>query len=152
MAGGERVEFGDTAFATATFFVISIFFYLMPPIFMIFQYIDVSLIISVFVAGLIVGAIYAHKLGNEKVKSVLKILVLSAVLLAFFNVGMTFTDWNTYTQAAAGHPNIATTADEFLQLMPYWTTVEIVLGWVIGGPFAFLGLYLGSMVRKSKTS
>jgi len=146
------VEFGDTAIATATFFVISIFFYLMPPIYMIFQYIDVSFIISVLVSGLVVGVIYAHKLGTEKVKSIVKILVLSAVLLAFFNLGMTFTDWNTYAQAAVGHPGTAATADEFLQLMPYWTTIEIVLGWVIGGPFAFVGLYLGSMVRKSKAS
>jgi len=87
-------------------------------------------------------------LGTEKAKSIAKILVLSAVLLAFFTVGMTFMDWDTYAEAGAGHPGLASTADEFLPGIPYWATIEIVLSWVIGGPFAFVGLYVGSMLRK----
>ena len=101
------------------------------------------------VAGLIVGIIYAHKSGTEKAKLIAKILVLSAVFLAFFTAGMTFMDWDTYAEAGAGHPGIASTADEFLLGIP-WTTIEIVLSWVIGGPFAFVGLYVGSMLRKPK--
>ena len=144
------MEFGDAAFASATFFVISIFLYLLPPIAIIFQFIDVSFIVSVLVAGLIVGVIYAHKLVTGKVKSIAKILVLSAVLLAFFTVGMTFLDWDTYVAAGTGHPGLAENAAEFLLGMPYWITIQIVLSWVVGGPFAFIGLYAGSMLRKPK--
>jgi len=145
------LEFGDIVIATATFFVVSVLFYLLPPIAIIFQYIDVSFIISVLVSGLLVGAIYAHKLVTQKIKSIAKILVMSAVLLAFFTVGMTFIDWNTYVEAGTGHPGLATTAAEFLLGMPYWTAMQIVLSWVLGGPFAFIGLYAGSLLRKPKS-
>ncbi|MCW4034169.1 MAG: hypothetical protein NWF03_02265, partial [Candidatus Bathyarchaeota archaeon] len=87
------MDFGDTVFATATFFVVSLFFYLLPPIAVIFQYVSVSFILSVMVAGLIVGVMYAHKLSDERIKSIAKILVLSGVVLAFFTVSLTFTDW-----------------------------------------------------------
>jgi len=146
------VEFGDIVIATATFFVISVLFYLMPPIATIFQYVNVSFILSVLVAGLIVGVIYAHKLVTKRIKSIAKILILSAVLLAFFTASMIFTDWNTYVEAGAGHPGLASTAAEFLLGMPYWTAMQIVLSWAVGGPFAFIGLYVGSMLRKPKKS
>jgi hypothetical protein len=65
---------------------------------------------------------------------------------------MTFTDWATYVEAGASHPGRAETAADFLLLMPYWTAVQIVLSWVVGGPFAFIGLYAGSMLRKPQKS
>lgn len=122
----------------------------MPPIAFIFQYVNVGFIISVLVAGLIVGVVYAHKLGDKKIKSIAKILVLSGVALAFFTTTITFTDWNTYIQAGGSHPGLAETAAEFIVEMPYWTVMQIVVSWAVGGPFAFIGLYIGSLLRKFK--
>jgi len=122
--GGDGVEFGDIAIASAAFFVISVFFYMLFPNTIVFNYIDIGFIISVLVAGLIVGIMYAHKLVDERVKSIAKILVLSAVLFALFTVGMVLTE----------------------------AREQIVLSWVVGGPFAFIGLYVGSMLRKPKRS
>ena len=143
------MDFGDTIFATATFFVVSLFFYLLPPIAVIFQYVSVSFILSVMVAGLIVGVMYAHKLSDERIKSIAKILVLCGVVLAFFTVSLTFTDWGTYQAAGANHPGSVTNAEDFLLEMPYWVAIQIVLEWVIGGPFAFIGVYVGSMLRRT---
>jgi hypothetical protein len=146
------MEFGDFVFATAVFFVISMFFYLIPPIAVIFQYTTVSFLLSVFIAGLVTGVIYGHKIKDSKLKSILKILVLSAVLLAFFTAIMTFKDWNTYLAAGANHPEFVETAEEFLILLPYWIAVEVCIEWVIGGPFAFVGLFIGSKVREMKSN
>ena len=122
--GGAGVEFGDIAIASAAFFVISVFLYMLVPNTIVFRYFDIGFIISVLVAGLIVGVMYAHELVDERVKSIAKILVLSAVLLALFTVGMVLTE----------------------------AREQIVLNWVVGGPFAFIGLYVGPMFRKPKIS
>jgi len=142
------VEFGDIILSSATFFVISVFLYLLPPFGIIFQYASVSYIISVLFAGIIVGVMYAHKLVDEKIKSTLKIMVVSAVLLAFFTASITFTDWDTYQAAGANHPDAVTSAAEFLIQVPYWTVFQIVIEWLVGGPFAFVGIYVGSLLRK----
>ena len=142
------MEFGDLVLAAAVFFVISMFFYLIPPIAVIFQYTNVSFLLSVFVAGLVTGAIYSHKIMDDRLKSIVKILVLSAVVLAFFTAIMTFKDWHTYVAAGANHPGFVETAAEFLILLPYWTAVGICIEWVIGAPFAFVGLYVGSKVTE----
>jgi flagellar biosynthesis protein FlhB len=142
------VEFGDIVLASATFFVVTVLFYLLPPFGIIFQYTSVSFVLSVLAAGLIVGFMYAHKLTVEKIKSIFKILAVSAVLLAFFTASMTFTDWTTYQAAGGSHPEAVTTAEEFLLQVPYWTVSQIVIEWLVGGPFAFIGLYAGSLTRK----
>ncbi len=118
------MEFGDTVLASATFFVVAVFLYLLPPFGVIFQYTSVSYIISVLFAGIIVGVMYAHKLADEKIKSTLKIMVVSAVLLAFFTASITFTDWDTYQAAGANHPDVVTSAEEFLLQFPYWTVFK----------------------------
>ena len=146
------MEFGDIALATAVFFVLSVLFYLMPPIAVIFQYVSVSFILSVLVAGLVAGFTYGHKIADQRIKSIAKILALSAVVLAFFAANMNFLDWTTYQAAGADHPGVVATADEFLLMMPYVTVLQIVLSWIVGGPFAFIGLYAGSMLRKHKKS
>ena len=143
------MEFGDTVLASATFFVITVFLYLLPPFGVIFQYASVSYIISVLFAGMIVGVMYAHKLADEKIKSILKVMVVSAVTLAFFTASLTFTDWGTYQAAGANHPDGVTTAEEFLLQVPYWTVFQIVVEWLVGGPFAFVGMYMGSILRKT---
>ena len=143
------MEFGDIALASATFFVVTVFLYLLPPLGVIFQYASVSYIISVFFAGIIVGVMYAHKLEKQKIKSILKIMVVSAVLLAFFTASITFTEWDTYQAAGANHPDVVTSAVEFLLQVPYWTVFQIVIEWLIGGPFAFVGIYVGSILRKT---
>lgn len=142
------MEFGDIVLAAATFFVVTVFLYLLPPFVVIFQYTTVTYIISVLIAGVIVGIMYAHKLSTETVKSIFKILAVSAVLLAYFTAAITFTDWGTYQAAGANHPGAVDTAEEFLIQMPYWTVFQIVVEWLVGGPFAFIGLYLGSLLRK----
>lgn len=146
------MEFGDLVLASAVFFVVSMFFFLMPPIIVIFQYTSVSFLLSVLIAGLVTGLIYGHKMIENRLKSIVKILVLSAVILAFFTAIMTFKDWNTYLAAGVNHPGSVQTAEEFLIQLPYWTAVEICIEWVVGGPFALVGLYIGSKVRGSKTS
>ena len=142
------MEFGDTVLASATFFVVTVMLYLLPPCGVIFQYASVSYILSVMFAGIIVGIMYAHKLVDEKIKSIFKILLVSAVLLAFFTASLTFTDWDTYQAAGANHRDGVTTAEEFLLQVPHWTVFQIVIEWVVGGPFAFIGVYVGSLLKK----
>jgi hypothetical protein len=142
------VEFGDIVLASATFFVVTVFLYLLPSFGEIFQYANITYIISVLVAGIIVGIMYAHKLVDDKIKSIFKILVVCAVLLAFFTAILTFTDWDTYQAAGANHPDVVTSAEEFLLQVPYWTVFQIVIEWLVGGPFAFVGIYVGSMLKK----
>jgi len=134
------VDFGDIVLALATFFVVNVFLYLLPPFGVIFQYTSVSYFVSVFFAGLIVGVMCAHKLADEKIKSIFKVLAVSAVLLAFFTASLTFTDWDTYQAAGANRPYGITRAEDFLLQVPYWTVFQLVIEWIVGGLFAFIGM------------
>jgi len=117
---------------------------------------DISTIISVLVASLIVGYMFAGKIKEDsKIGAIGRIVVLSTLVLTF------------YTVAYFANPYIGTSVQESLESMfstSGWTTWDwvaysqllmamvVVLTVVFDLVFGFVGLYAGSMLRKPKKS
>jgi len=117
---------------------------------------DVATIVSVLVASLIVGYMFAGKIKEDsKTGAIGRIVVLSTLVLTF------------YTVAYFANPYIGTSVQESLESMfstSGWTTWDwvaysqllmamvVVLTVVFDLVFGFVGLYAGSMLRKPKKS
>jgi len=74
LGGRDMVEFDDGALATAVLFVVSIFFYSMPPIPVIVQYVSVNRVLLGSVSRLIASFTHGHKIADKKAKSIAKTL------------------------------------------------------------------------------
>jgi uncharacterized membrane protein (UPF0136 family) len=112
---------------------------------------DIATMVSVLVAGVIVGYLYAGKIQEEsRMRAIGRIAVLSTVLLTFFTIGL------------LSNPYIPEVVDEELQNMfstSGWTSLEYVayaqmliivlvaFNLIFGFVFGFLGLYVGSKLR-----
>ena len=117
---------------------------------------DVAGILSILAASLIVGYLYAAKIQEESRRGAIgRIVVLSTLVLMFA------------TMALFTNPYASTALDEGLKSMfstSGWTTwdwvaysqLEIVmlvaLNVVFALVFSFIGLYVGSMLRKPAKS
>ena len=160
--GGDRLKFGDVILAVATFAVIDVLVNFVLGIALIpsmgsYWGLNSSFILSVLVAGLVVGCVFAGKIQEEsRIRAVGKIAVLvgavesAAVMLiasansyisasiketlqSMYSTGAwTTTDWSVYTQLA----------------LTELVVLNVVLALVLG----FIGVYAGSMLRKPKKS
>ncbi len=154
--GGDRLKFGDIVTAVASLAVIYIVldFVLFAAMINVNTYWgpDVSTIFSVLVASLIVGYMFAAKIHEEsKMGAISRIVVLSTLVLTF------------YTMAYFANPYIGTSVQESLESMfstSGWTTWDwvaysqllmamvVVLTAVFDLVFGFIGLYVGSMLKR----
>jgi len=117
---------------------------------------DVALILSILMASLIVGYMFASKIHEESRRGAIsRIVVLFTLVLAF------------YTMASFTNPYTSDAIKEGLEGMfstSGWTTMDwvsysaflmemIVAMYVVYAlVFGFIGLYVGSMLRKPKKS
>jgi hypothetical protein len=153
------LKFGDVITAVASLTVISlllvfVFLAVLVPVDSSLG-LDVANILSILVASLIVGYVFAVKIQEEsRMKAVGKIAVLSTVVMAFA----------TMTSLAV-NPYIGTYLDESIASMfttSGWTTAAwlsyshvvvmmiVAMNCVFALVFSFIGLYAGSMLRKPK--
>jgi hypothetical protein len=153
------LEFGDIVMAVATSIVIISL--LVVPLDMVlfpllgFDLLIVSRSVSVLIAGLIVGYIFAGKMAEARITSIGKILVLGSVIMIFVVLNLTtFGDWTVATKEAYQEANPGTTLST-----AEWVTVEnmaafqvIFFNLVVLLVFGFIGLYVGSILRKSSKS
>jgi hypothetical protein len=159
--GGDRLKFGDVITAVASFAVLvrlvdSVLGIALIPM-NSYWGVDVAGIVSFLVSGLIVGYVFAGKLREEsRMISIVKVVVLSAVVIMFaVMIGY----------GAIGH--YSALVDENLRNMystSSWTTTDwfayemMALHELTAVPvvyalaFNFIGLYLGSMLRKPRKS
>ena len=114
---------------------------------------DIATIISVLVASLIVGYVFAGKIKEEsRIGAIGRIVVLSTVVLTLF------------TMALLTNPYVGTVIEETLESMfstSVWTTLDwitysqllmlmiVALNVVFDLVFGFVELYAGSMLRKA---
>jgi hypothetical protein len=156
------LKFSDAILAVATFAVIDVLVYFVLGMALIpsmgsYWGLNSSFILSVLVAGLVVGCVFAGKIQEEsRIRGVGKIAVLigavesAAVMLiasangyisasiketlqSMYSTGAwTTTDWSVYTQLALAE----------------LVALNVVLALVL----SFIGLYAGSMLRKPQKS
>ena len=149
------MKFGDVVTAVASLVVISILYdsallAVSVPMIMIRWGTVVAGILSILVASLIVGYLFAVKIQEESRRGAIgSIVVLSTVVLTFF------------TMALLANPLASPAIKESLDSMfstSGWTNYDwfvamvmvVALEAVIALVFGFIGLYAGSMLRKPK--
>jgi hypothetical protein len=156
--GGDRLKFGDVITAVASLAVACIllgfvFSAVMIPLNSSWG-VDVATIASILVSSLIVGYVFAAKIQEESRRGAIsRIVVLFALLLTF------------YTMALFANPYVDVSMQEVLESMfqtSGWTTMDwvaysqlvlvmiVALNVVFALVFGFIGLYVGSKLRKPK--
>jgi len=155
------LKFGDviTAVASLTVVAILIFFVFLWVFVPVDPYwgVDVANILSILVASLIVGYVFAAKIQEgSRMGAIGRIVVLFSVVIMF-----------AFMASVAVNPYMGATMEEGLESMfstSGWTTADW-LGYsqlvvvmmaafnvVFALVFGFIGLYVGSMLRKPKKS
>jgi MFS family permease len=142
------VDFGDTVYATAAVVVISMLLFV--PMDLVFG-LELWLVgrgVSVFIAALVVGLVFAGKLADKRIVSIAKIIVLGAVVVMFLTFGIlnaaTFHD-----VSSEANPVDTWTTLQWASLMTY-AFRQVFFHVVLLDSVAFVGLYVGSMLGKPK--
>jgi hypothetical protein len=156
--GGEWLRFGEiiTAVATGTvIYVLLSFVFLAAFVPTVGSYwgSDVASIVSLLVASLIVGYVFAGQIQEARMSSISRIAILSTVVLMFGTI-----------IAFAANGYYSTVVQEVLQDMystSGWTTMDwyvysqmamvmmVAVNVVLALVFSFIGLYAGSMLKRS---
>jgi hypothetical protein len=153
--GGDGLKFSDVITAVASIVVLTYLFEY--PLGFVFnlqtnggQWADG--LISILLSALIVGAVFAGKIWEEtRTKAILRIVVLVAVLfIVGLWIGVSSSDWISAIREANPHPTY--TASDW-----YYFDGSVAVGTLFINTIAvlavcFIGLYIGSMLRKPKKS
>ncbi len=117
---------------------------------------DVATIVSILVASLVVGYLFATKIHEaSRIKAIGRIVVLSAVVLMFYAMGFFA---NPYVDVATqeGLESMFSTSEwttwdwvSYTSLMMIMVVALYVIYTLV---FGFIGLYLGSMLKKPRKS
>jgi hypothetical protein len=154
------LKFGDVMTAVASLVVVYMLldFVLLAVVINVNSYWapDIATVVSVLVASLIVGYVFAGKIKEEsRIGAIGRLVVLSTVVLTF------------YTMTLFTNPYGGAIIEETLESMfstSGWTTMDWVvysqllmimiaaLNIIFDLVFGFVGLYAGSMLRKPKRS
>ena len=165
LKGGDRLKFGDIVTCVASIAVI--FALIIGPLDMVlflalgisrmnnWGYL-VSMIVSLLLSALISGYIFAGKLWEARRESITKITALWAALVMLFAiiVPATWADWGPIAKEEyqAAYPGATLSTSEWLTWEMMYLDVFMFFIVVLALVLGFIGLYIGSMLRKPKTS
>ena len=109
-------------------------------------------LISILLSALIVGVVFAGKIWEEtRTKAILRIVVLVAVLFIFgLWISVSSSDWISAIREANPHPTY--TASDWYYFDGSVAVGAVFLNVVFVLVLGFIGLYVGSMIRKPKRS
>ena len=115
----------------------------------------VSSAISMLLAALIGGYIFAGKIWEARMEAVAKITVLSAVLVIFFVLNLPgLANWNTVVHEAypEPYPGGLETSTEWYVVESMALGQQVFINVVMVLLLGFAGLYVGSMLRQPAKS
>ena len=154
------MKFGDIITAVASLVVVYIllFFVLFGAIITVEPYWgpDIAQIVSVLVASLIVGYVFAGKIKEDsKRRAIGRIVVLSTVVLTLFTMAL-FTNPYTGTVMEEEMDKMFSTSEwtnlDWLAYSQLVMLMIVALNVVFDFVFGFIGLYVGSMLRNPSKS
>ena len=160
--GGDRLKFGNVILAVASIAVIDIMLNFVLGIALIpsigsYWGMNSAAIISILIAALFVGYIFAIKIQEEsRIRSVGKISVLFASVMSL-SVMMSaaanpyYKDWIDETLRSVYTTSAWTKADWYIYGQLSLLTF-VVLNVVLALVLTFIGMYAGSMLRNPKKS
>jgi len=156
------LKFSDVILAVATVAVIDVLVYsvlgmALVPSMGSYWGLNSAAIVSMLVAGLVVGFVFAGNIQEEsRIRAVGKIAVLlgavmsSAVVMSISANGY-YNAWVTEYLQSTFSTGAWTTTDWYVYgqlVLAFMVALNVVLALVLG----FIGLYVGSMLRKPKKS
>ena len=158
--GGDRLRFGDVITAVATLTIIhilleTVLFAAIIPVNSLWGP-DIAMIVSLLVASLVVGYLFAGKIYEESRRgaivriAVLSTVVLMLVILASMSnpyVGPTITE-----ELERMYPTSGWTTADWLAYSQMFILLLVSMYVVLALVLDFIGLYVGSMLRKPKKS
>ena len=163
--GGDRLRFGELVICVALMAVI-LALIAFPLDMVLFSAVGISgmsswgslgcLIVSLFVSALISGYVFAGKIWESRIGTIAKITVLWAalVMLVAIIVPATLADWGLQTKEEylVMYPGATLSASEWVtwEMMSLDMSMFLVVGLAL--VLGFIGLYVGSMLRKPKKS
>ena len=154
------MRFGDIIIAVASLFLVT-FLISYPLEIVLIQILGLSLaptigaLVSVLLGGLIIGYIFARKIGNGRKEAIVRISILFTVLMIFSIIlnnavlGNYFTDWvnETYQES---NPTESLTSFEWFVVGGLFIGSQMFMNIIILFVFSFIGLYSGSTLRKKR--
>lgn len=160
--GGDRLKFSDILISVASLAVVLLFIEVILGIVLIPAMgwdwgPTVVGTIGYLLSGLVVGVVFSRKIWEEAgIKTMAKIIVLGATILILYYAAAIPSqgDWTPYVKETYQNANPGNTLTTF-----QWWNVEvsalgqvIALNVLIGVVASFVGLYIGSMLRKPRKS
>jgi hypothetical protein len=108
--------------------------------------------ISIFLSTLIVGLVFAGKIWEEaRIRAILRIVVVGAVLFIFYmTIRFTSSDFISWVSEANPHPEY--TAANWYDFDGIVLSHNLFLNVVFLLVVSFIGLYIGSLLRKPTMS
>jgi len=160
--GGDGLKFSDVILAVATMGVIDVLVYLVLGMALIpsmgsFWGLNSAAVISMLVAGLVAGFVFAGNIQEEsRIRAVGKIAVLlgavvSSTVMISISANGYYNAWVTEYLQSTYSTGAWTTMDWYVYgqlILVSQVALNVVLALVLG----FIGLYAGSMLRKPKKS
>jgi len=112
--------------------------------------------VAFILSPVIVGYLYGQKIREEdRIRTIANIAALYAVLAVFVVLIENATvEWTPYIRAdyLKANPTAAPSAFDWYNIEKMALSSEIFLGVVLMLPITFIGLYIGSMLKKPATS
>jgi hypothetical protein len=159
------MKFGDVVMAVATWAVIMILITFLLDIVLVqavgyYLGLNIGSIISVFLAALITGYIFAGKIWEARMKAIAKITILAASLMMFavvMEVAALGTFWKEWVHDAYIDANPDALVHlpskfDWFAIGSIYLGVQVVVNVVIVLVLAFIGLYVGSMFKRPAKS
>ena len=162
LLGDDSLRFGNILTAIASLFLITVLVSypletVLIPALGFYWGPTLGALVSVLISSLIVGYIFARKMFEGRKESIAKISVLFAVLMIFSVVinnaalGEDFTQWvhETYQEA---NPTASLSTFEWYVIGGLFIGSQMFMNAITLVPLSFIGLYVGSMLRKTVKS
>jgi len=158
--GGDLLRFGDVVTAVASIAVIMIL--ISVPLGMVLASVlgfywanYVSMGVSILLSGLIIGYIFARKIWEARREAISKIAVLAAALNMLFAMHLpALGHWAqmVYEAYEAMYPATELSTSEWVFWEMTVLSLNLLLNAVMMFVLVFIGLYVGSMLRKQVKS
>lgn len=154
------MKFGDVVTAVATSAVILVLFEFVFGIAFVavlgaYWGMNIGFMVSVLLTGVVVGYIFARRIWEEaRIEAIGKIAVLSAALIMFsvLMLAAALPDWGTWVKETymTENPTATPSAFEWYGIEYTVLGLQVVINMVLVLVLGFIGLYIGSMLRKPK--
>ncbi len=152
------MKFGDVVTAVASLVVILVLMEFLLGMILVPSGLDpsgnITSIISIFLTSLVVGIVFARRIWAEAgIETIGKITLLGSVLMVYYTVNFpALGDWTPAVKEAIQKANPTSTfsTSQWLTFETMTLLEVVVINMVMAIVFGFIGLYIGSMLRKPK--